>query len=262
VRSLVPSPPDTASPAPGGGRLPIVDVARGLAVAQMIAYHFCYDLNYFSWIHVALTRDAPWIAWRTAIVTQFLFLVGVSLALRTAPAGTIVVAGARFWRRWGQIAGCACLVSLASWSLFGPRWIWFGVLHFVAVAQLLLAPAARLGRANLLLGAVALAAGTLVQIPAFGADALSWIGFSPSKPHTEDFVPLLPWLGVVLLGIGAANLGKRSQGPAARSLRAVRADTWRIPALLGRWPLTVYMLHQPLLFAALYPLNALRQYLA
>jgi len=262
VRPLSPFPPSTTSPLFGDGRLPIVDVARGVAIAQMIAYHLCYDLNYFSWIHAALTREAGWIAWRTAIVTQFLFLVGVSLALRTTAAGAIVPSGVRFWRRWIQIAGCAGLVSLASGWLFGPRWIWFGVLHFVAVAQLLLVPVVRLGPLNLLLGMVALAVGAMVHLSPFAADTLSWIGFSPSKPQTEDFVPLLPWLGVVLLGIGATNLCKRSDAPAARWLRASGAGAWPVLALLGRWPLTVYMLHQPLLFAALYLLEALRQSLA
>ena len=65
-------------------RLRLVDALRGLAVAQMIAYHFIYDIAYFGWIELAMTRDQPWVAWRTAIVTQFLLLVGVSLVLRTS----------------------------------------------------------------------------------------------------------------------------------------------------------------------------------
>jgi len=231
-------------------RLAIVDVARGLAIAQMIAYHFCYDLNHFSWIHVAMTRDGGWIAWRTAIVSQFLFLVGVSLALRAGAAATLARPRTRFWRRWGQIAACAALVSFASWWLFGPRLIWFGVLHFVALAQLLLTPLVRFGTANVALGAVALAAGILLHFPLFAADALSWIGFSPGKPHTEDFVPLFPWLGVVLLGIGLAHLWQRSDSSLAQWLRGLRASGWGVLSLLGRWPLTVYILHQPLLFGA------------
>ena len=59
-------------------RLTLVDALRGLAVAQMLVYHFIYDLAYFGWVDLAMTRDQPWVAWRTAIVTQFLLLVGVS----------------------------------------------------------------------------------------------------------------------------------------------------------------------------------------
>lgn len=227
----------------------------------MIVYHLCYDLNYFSWIHVALTRDAPWIAWRTAILAQFLFLVGVALALRRANETSVSKAKARaaFWKRWGQIAGCALLVSLASWWLFGPRWIWFGVLHFVALAQLLLLAAPSWGRLALLLGMLVLGAGSLLQLPLFASDALSWIGFSPTKPRTEDFVPLFPWLGVVLLGMGASVIWQRSNASWARWTRARGTEGWRWAAWLGRWPLTVYMVHQPLLFSALYAVRALRQ---
>ena len=247
----------TSASASAPQRLPIVDIARGVAITQMIAYHFCYDLNYFQWIHVALTRDAPWIAWRTAIVSQFLFLVGVSLTLRGASEGA--AERGRFWKRWAQIAGCACLVSLASWWLFGARWIWFGVLHFVAVAQLLLLALSRRGPAVGLLGIVVLAMGGALQFALFDDNALSWIGFSPTKPQTEDFVPLFPWLGVVLLGMGAASFWRRSDAAWAQALRRCRTGRWRPLAFLGRWPLSVYMLHQPLLFAVLFGVRALLQ---
>jgi len=249
----------TSASASAPQRLPIVDIARGVAITQMIAYHFCYDLNYFQWIHVALTRDAPWIAWRTAIVTQFLFLVGVSLSLRASDESSRIYVHARFWKRWGQIAICAGLVSAASWWIFGQRWIWFGVLHFVAVAQLLLRKAPRWVRPNFALGVVVLAMGTLLQFTIFNANTLSWIGFAPNKPRTEDFVPLFPWLGVVLLGIGAGHLWQQSDAPWAHLLRRCSARGWHWLTWLGRWPLTVYMLHQPLLFGALYAVHELGQ---
>jgi uncharacterized membrane protein len=239
---------------PGGsaaGRLALIDVARGAAIVQMIAYHFCYDLNHFDWIRVDMNRDPGWIAWRTAIVSQFLFLVGVSAALR-ARSGAAAV----HWRRWHQIVACAALVSAASAALFGARWIWFGVLHFVALAQLVLPRMARWGAANLVLGAAILALGLALQLPFFASDALSWIGFSPVKPATEDFVPVFPWLGVVLIGVGTASAWPHFLRAPARP--RFEGAVWRVPALLGRWPLTAYMVHQPLLFGALELLALLR----
>jgi uncharacterized membrane protein len=116
---------------------------------------------------------------------------------------------------------------------------------------LLLPPIARAGVINLAAGVALLAIGLSVRLPLFAADALSWIGFSPVKPGTEDFVPLLPWTGVVLLGIGATVVW-RARGPTAPPwTRRPAAGVWRLPALLGRWPLTTYMVHQPLLFALL-----------
>ncbi len=117
-------------------RLAVVDALRGFAVAQMIVYHFIYDLAYFGWLDLAMTRDQPWIAWRTLIVTQFLLLVGVGLVLRSS----FKRAASDFWKRWAQIAAAAAFVSLGSWLLFGPRFIYFGILHFVAAALLIARP--------------------------------------------------------------------------------------------------------------------------
>lgn len=252
-------PSPAASPVPefafaADTRLPAVDVARGIAILQMIAFHFCYDLNHFGWIRVDMLGDPAWIAWRSAIVTQFLFLVGVSLSLR---AGGFAAGTRTNWRRWGQVAACAALVSLASALLFRSRWIWFGVLHFVAVMQLLLPRAARIGTANLVAGAALVALGCWVHLSWFAADTLSWIGFSPVKPATEDFVPLLPWSGVVLLGIGMGVRWQASRGATAQRLRGRPGPAWRLPAFLGRWPLTTYMVHQPVLFGALALLHRL-----
>jgi uncharacterized membrane protein len=116
----------------------------------MIVYHFIYDLAYFGWIDLVMTRDQPWVSWRTAIVTQFLLLVGVSLVLRTS----FKPSTADFWKRWAQIAAAALLVSLGSWLVFGPRLIYFGILHFVAAALLVTRPLLRLGTWNIALGAV------------------------------------------------------------------------------------------------------------
>ena len=224
-------------------RLSVVDAARGLAIAQMVVYHFCYDLQHFGWTRTAMTRDAGWIAWRSAIVTQFLFLVGVSITLRPdSRTGMDAV----FTRRWWQIAGCAALVSAGSAVVFGPRWIWFGILHFVVVAQVLAWPLRGLRAANLLLGAALLVLGTQVQLPAFAPDSLSWIGFSPVKPLTEDFVPLMLWIGVVVIGVGAGNIWRASAGALAQGLRDFRGA--RVLGAIGRWPLTIYMVHQPVLF--------------
>lgn len=233
-----------SAPAP---RLALVDVLRGFAVAQMIVFHFLYDLNHFGWIALRMRVDQPWTGWRTAIVAQFLLLVGISLVLRTS-----FKPGLRdFAARWAQVAGAALLVSLGSWLVFGPRFIWFGILHFVALALWLAWPLVRLGRWNLLLGAAAVLAGLAYADPAFNAAPASALGFVTVKPRTEDYVPLFPWLGVVLIGVG---LGA-----------AWRSAGWRVPALLaplnerppallrllGTWALTAYLLHQPVMMGAM-----------
>lgn len=228
-------------------RLRLVDALRGFAVAQMIVYHFIYDLAYFGWVNLAMTRDQPWIAWRTAIVTQFLLLVGVSLVLRTS----FKPSAADFWKRWAQIAAAALLVSLGSWLVFGQRFIYFGILHFVAAALLLARPLLLLRAWNIALGIVCVAIGLAYANEFFNWPLATIIGFMTFKPSTEDYVPLFPWIGVVLIGTGLASLWQRTDWrvPAALLPLNERAPRWLL--FLGTWALTIYLVHQPVLLAAM-----------
>lgn len=223
-----------------------LDALRGAAIVWMAAYHFAFDLNHFGWIRQDFYRDPVWTWQRTAIVSLFLFCAGGGQAL--AVRGW--QGAARFWRRWAQVAGCALLVSAGSWFMFPRSWISFGVLHGMAVMLLLL----RLGLVRLpnlvLLGlaALAIAAPQLVQSPLFDTRATSWVGLVTHKPNTEDYVPVLPWLGVMLLGFVATRAWPRLwQGAAPRPL-----------AVLGRWSLSFYMLHQPVLIGLLMAVQTLR----
>jgi uncharacterized membrane protein len=232
------------NPAP---RLVLVDALRGFAVAQMIVYHFIYDLAYFGWIDLVMTRDQPWVAWRTAIVTQFLLLVGVSLVLRTS----FKPSTADFWKRWAQIAAAALLVSAGSWLVFGPRFIYFGILHFVAASLLIAWPLLRLGTSNIALGALCVLIGLIYTNEFFNAPPANIIGFMTFKPRTEDYVPFFPWIGVVLIGVGFAVLWQRTRWrlPAALAPLNECAPRWLL--FLGTWALTVYLVHQPLLLGAM-----------
>ena len=228
-------------------RLQLVDALRGFAVAQMIVYHFIYDLAYFGWINLVMTRDQPWLAWRTAIVTQFLLLVGVSLVLRTSfkPSAT------DFWKRWAQITAAALLVSLGSWLVFGQRFIYFGILHFVAAALLLARPLLQLKAWNILAGIACIAVGLVYTNDFFNTPPATIVGFMTFKPRTEDYVPLFPWIGVVLVGAGLAALWQSARWRIPTALAPLNERPPRWLMVLGTWALTIYLVHQPLLLAAM-----------
>jgi uncharacterized membrane protein len=69
---------------------------------------------------------------------------------------------------------------------------------------------------------------------------------------TEDYVPLLPWFGVVLVGlfIGQQLLQARRLAPARSWLAA--GHIGRSLEWAGRHSLAIYMIHQPLLLGILY----------
>ena len=228
-------------------RYQLVDVLRGLAIVLMVGYHLCFDLNYFGLLHLDMYRDPAWIALRSLIVTLFLFLVGVSLHL----AGVTGRGRSAYLHRLGLLLGCAVLVSIASYQLFPHSWIFFGVLHFIAVASVLGLAMRGRGTLNLVLGVALVAIGASLSHPLFNQPALQWIGLMTHKPITEDYVPLLPWFGVVLLGMWSAQRLLRD-GPPRWLQRHYRA--WPLPALAlgGRHGLAIYMLHQPLLLGILW----------
>jgi uncharacterized membrane protein len=225
-------------------RLRSIDNLRGLAIVAMIAYHFSFDLAYFGLTKANFYRDPFWLSSRTVILSSFLLLAGVSLVLAERHGQT----RAHFWRHVLRIAGCALLVSIASYLVFPKSYIWFGVLHAIAVSLVLIRPLASRPLVALALGIAVIAAGNLVTAPAFDQKMLGWIGFATIKPVTEDYVPLFPWTGVMLVGIALGHALARNE------FRAV-APIARLPgplAMLGRHSLAVYMIHQPLLLAALW----------
>jgi uncharacterized membrane protein len=188
---------------------------------------------------------------RLAIVSMFLSCAGMgqAVALRAGQDWP------RFWRRWAQVAGGALLVSAGSALMFPHSWISFGVLHGIALMLLLVRLLVPWLRRRGLAQPVLWALGAFViWLPfqwghaALNPRALNWIGLVSRLPLTEDYVPLFPWLGVVLWGVaaGLALLAWRRHwlaGPLVAPLRPLAA--------LGRWSLSFYLLHQPVLIGGL-----------
>lgn len=229
-------------------RLQSVDLLRGLAIALMIGFHFSYDLAYFGLAQFDFYHDPFWLHARTLILSGFLLVAGVSLTLATHRG----VRWRPYLRRLAYIAGCAALISLASHLMFGPRWIFFGVLHFITVASIVGVPFVRSPRLALAGGIAFLLLGNAFAHPLFDRPALQWLGLMTHKPPTEDYVPLLPWFGVVLVGIFLGDRLWLREPPAVFAHWRSDQAPARLLALAGRHSLLIYMLHQPLLIGALW----------
>jgi uncharacterized membrane protein len=223
-----------------GERFDRLDALRAVAIVWMAMFHLLFDLNHYGYLQPrhSFHHDALWVSQRTVIVSLFLFCAGLGVAVAQAQGQS----WARFWRRWAQVAGCAVLVSIGSTFMFPRSFIFFGVLHGIAVMLIVARLAAPLRLWLWPLGALALLLPWVLKIEAFNIKPLAWTGLITRKPITEDFVPVLPWLGVMLWGVaaGQALLAHRRgvlTGPLAAPLQPL--------AVLGRWSLSFYMLHQP-----------------
>ncbi len=240
-------------------RLDGLDALRGLAMVWMTLFHLSFDLNEFGYWRQDFYNDPFWTWQRTLIVSLFLGCAGVGQAMAVLQGQSWL----RFWRRWVQVAACALLVSLGSWLMYPQTFIYFGVLHGMAVMLLVARLTVHWGRWLWLLGAMAIAMhyiatgaiqtwSTAYFIDVFNSPWFNWLGLNTRKPITQDFVPVLPWLGVMWWGVALGVWLKRS-GP-SRRIRPMPALT-RLLARLGRWSLSYYMLHQPVMIGALMALG-------
>jgi uncharacterized membrane protein len=224
-------------------RIAGLDALRGIAIVAMVVYHFCFDLRYFRLARWDFEHDPFWLTARAAILSSFLMIAGISAALaRRDPR-----ADARWSRHVAMIAGAAALVTAASLMMFPRSFIWFGVLHAIAVSLIIARPLTGRPGAAALAGIAVIIAGLTLSSPLFDNRALGWLGFMTQKPVTEDYVPIFPWTGVLLLGIAAGHAlsqnGFALLAPLGRAPRALR--------FLGRHSLAVYLVHQPVLLGAL-----------
>ncbi len=230
-------------------RWPVLDVARGVAILSMIAFHFTWDLGFFGIVDydISFTSEGRMLA--HGIAGSFLLIVGLSLAL--AHRGTFQLKP--FLRRFRFVAGAALIVSVGTFVAMPEEWIFFGVLHCIALSSLLALP--MLGAPLVWVAgtaAVSLAAPLVVAHPFFEQPWLFWLGLNHVMPRTNDYVPLFPWFGVVLSGVLAARLTYRYQSATAWLQRPIAGRAARWLARMGRFSLPIYLIHQPLMMSLLW----------
>jgi len=226
-------------------RYSIVDSLRGLAVSLMIVFHFCYDLTYFNYYTFDFYNDPFWLNFRSLIVSLFLLIAGVSLILVHKHANS----KKKIIRRIIILSACSLLITTVSYFLFPGRTITFGIIHFITVASLLSLPFTRWPTLCGVLGVTLIYIGTNISHTFFDQAAYHWIGLMTHRPSTEDYVPLLPWLGVVLCGISIGSLLDNT--PRGRIILNLHIDIRGVSVLtwLGTHSLAAYMLHQAILFS-------------
>jgi uncharacterized membrane protein len=223
-------------------------------VVMMVLYHFLYDLDYFGGYPLNV-RSGPWLYFAEATAAVFIVLVGVSLTLSSSRArkgGASEKLYLRFFKRGLKIFSLGLVVTLTTYLLIGRGFIIFGVLHFIGVSIVLAYPFLRLRTFNLFAGAIFILLGVYLQGLTFNFPWLLWLGFVSDNFYTLDYFPILPWFGLVLIGI---FLGNRFYQDGKRGFRLPNLSGFFIVDLfgtLGRNSLMVYLVHQPVIVVALF----------
>lgn len=224
-------------------RLPMIDAMRGIALIAMIIFHASWNLDAFRFTQMGVLSAPAWLGFARAIAGSFLILTGISLALADAAGhGT----NAKL-KRIGKIALAAALVSAATYFVFPDAFVYFGILHHIALAALIAWPLLRLHWLVILVVATGIVIiNQMVAVEFADTRWLAWIGLSQNVPPTNDYVPVFPWFAAVLAGVLLARVICAKPG-LQNALTA--QPSWSRPLVwMGRHSLVIYLVHQPVLF--------------
>ena len=228
-----------------------MDAARGVAIIMMIFYHSTYDLDTLGGYDIQSTTGY-WALFADVTAGLFLLLVGVSLAIsraRTSLTG---------WRLFGKYLARGLrilaygVVLTGVFLALGMGVVAFGILHLIGISIILAYPFLGLRFTNLVLGVLIFATGQYILAQDLYSQSF-WLlpfGVIPENVIMPDYRPLLPWFGVVLIGLFFGNVvygdGRRPAVPEDKAPILARP---LVP--LGRNSLFIYLVHQPVIVVLL-----------
>lgn len=224
-----------------------LDAVRGIALLLMILYHTLFCLSFFTsaanWFNPAVHSGAP-------IAFMFIFIAGVSLVLSAGKNECPKTTAKKFALRGLYVLLFAAAITLVTFIAYPSGCVVFGVLHLIGVGTILSIPFIALKVKTPVIFALGLILIALTYViskiyaPAF----LIPLGFASSGFYTIDYEPLIPWFGVMLLGIAVGRLVYKN-GARCRlfELFGKAPAVLRPLCFIGRHTLFVYVIHVPII---------------
>lgn len=223
-----------------------VDAVRGFALLCMIAYHTVFCLYFF-------TNSVPWFSAAAQFAAPlgcgvFVVIAGLSLVLAKAKPKHYIIRGA-------ELIGFGLLITLVTWIFYPSGFVVFGVLSLIGLGTILAIPLISPKVKWFIpaaVGAAVVLAGIIVSKIYLTIPYLIPLGFKVYGFSTLDYEPLLPWFGVLLLGLA---LGKLLYPSGVR--RPFLEKLGRMPKILsplcfiGRHTLIIYLVHVPVIIGIL-----------
>ncbi|MBI2465215.1 DUF1624 domain-containing protein [Candidatus Shapirobacteria bacterium] len=234
-----------------------IDALRGVAIAGMVIYHFLVDLEMIFQVPIGVYKFPVVILARiTAIL--FIALAGISASVKFERIRSV---GSRaVWLSYGkralEILFWAGIVSAVTYIMFPGETVVMGILHFLGLSTLLIVPLLYI-KNNLWIGIMALVTFVLaIFIPNIVATHywLIPLGIVPKTFGSLDYFPLIPWFGVMLLGV---IIGKSLSKKLELNVGAV-SGMCKLLTMIGQKSLLVYLVHQPILWGVMTLITILR----
>lgn len=225
-----------AQPVVARSRIEVIDAMRGLVMVIMMLDHvretFYLHKQVGDPMDVASTEPSLFFSRLAAhfCAPMFVFLTGLGAWLYANPASGVPRSPTGFLVKRGLLLIVleVTVITFAWNGIFPPHTIWLQVIWVIGLCMIILGLVHRLPR-----GILAVVGFALV----FGHNLLTPIQFQPGEPgyaiwtilHDRGFLisdgfiklkvsyPLLPWIGVILLGYLAGPLYAKAMDPARRA---------------------------------------------
>ncbi len=230
-------------------RINAVDLARGIALIAMAIFHFGWDLENFGLARAGMTLEPQWKYFARTIASSFMFLVGLSAFL----AHNRGFVPKTFIKRIGFVALAAAIITLTTYFATPQTFIFFGILHSIALSSVLILVFLRLPVLMVLLSAaIVFSAPFWAKTALLNAPIWWWSGLSQITPKANDYVPVFPWFGWVLLGLAFAKLLDARELWQKLAAPKFNVFPFTLFRFFGRNSLIFYLAHQPIMIGALY----------
>lgn len=232
-------------------RLIEIDIVRGLAILGVVLFHIVWNLEFVGFIS-GVAFNPIWLGFGRLLAGTFMFLVGVNLIL----AHSRNFKKSAFVKRLIVLALTAFLISAVTWITFPESYIFYGILHAIAVASIVGLFFLKLPLLLVFIaGLAALLLPQFINSQLFDTRWLAWIGFYERAPSSNDFVPFFPWVGLTILGVFFARFFDLSTKCSILPILIKANRITKFIVWAGRNSLAIYLIHQPVLLAFIIPVS-------
>lgn len=267
--------PESVAQKPKRKRYDILDLLRGLALINMIAFHTMYDIVFI------FGHSCPWYigkagyVWQQYICWSFIFISGFCLQFSKKKL-----------RRGLIVFGAGALVTLGTLLFMPEEIVIFGVLTLIGSSMLLMIPIhdliEKVSKENRNLKQLLFTMGLLVNMACFvitknitfkelGFEgvtflklpedlyhcgyAMTFLGFCDQSFKSSDYFSLMPWFFLFATGYFLNRMTEKKLD----KLMIFNTDSKLVTPLkfMGRYSLWIYLVHQPVIYGILWVVHCI-----
>ena len=223
-------------------RLHGLDFARGMACLSMPIFHTIFNLYVVGLIDSQWSKHPFWLVYQKLGLGTFVLVSGMAFVLSTQKG----INWSRISRRAIKLGTVALGITLATYLLMPHNFVRFGVIHFFASTIILASIVRPLNKWLIIPGLAILALAFVIPKSGLYPEPILYItGLMSERPKSMDYIPLMPWFGVFMLGMGLAHFIRLPSAPH-------ESANWMRPLIfLGKHSLPFYLIHQVVVYGVL-----------